>query len=484
MGHDVAVLGCELKLVWEKAGAYELGRWIQPTLSMAFWSDWTQNDAYAKTGLPSFSGDMALLDGHTLMRQSDYAGLVRLSKDAVFRQDASRLQGMLAVAESSIAEHERLGTRLRQRGLDLDDALQQLFISWKRLCMPWLLSIPITRTVEESVFELGEREGVSSTALTACMAPDPTLLSVHQRSLMQFKKRFADEGIALMAPFDSDDAWRRLQQNPDLADAVRRHVDDFAWVQVHKCEGPALDMATFLQHVRATQPPSEPGVAVPALSEELLFRIELHKKLSRCRLMAADVCDRAAFFARPYLEQAAERLGVSYRQLLYLAPWEIRDGLDGKPIPASAQIALRQESFGIVPESGTLRVIVGDELSFWKNAVLEKPDASQPALVGIAASSGRVRARACIAFNPSQAEALQEGQVLVTSQTTPGFVPYMRKASAIVTDEGGVTCHAAIVSRELGKPCVVGTKHATEVFKSGDWLDVDATAGVVRKCDG
>lgn len=56
----------------------------------------------------------------------------------------------------------------------------------------------------------------------------------------------------------------------------------------------------------------------------------------------------------------------------------------------------------------------------------------------------------------------------------------MRKAGAIVTDEGGITCHAAIVSRELGKPCVIGTKIATKVLKDGDEVEVDAEQGIVR----
>ncbi len=446
---------------------------------MAFWSDWSSVDAYPNTGLPMFSGEMALLNGHTVMRQSDYDGLVRLSKDAVFRQDVSRLQGVLAVAESTRVGHERIGTQLRQSGLDLDEALQQLFSSWKRLCMPWLLSIPITRVVEESVFELAEREHVPSAALTTALAPDATLLTQHQHALLEFKRRFSEEGINV-GP-DVDQTWNNIQRHPELAQAVRRHVDAFAWVHVHKCEGPALDVATFLESVRTAESAPTPTARVPPLSDELSFRIGLHKNMIFGRLMAADVCDRAAFFARPYLEQAARKFGLSYGQLIYLTHWEILNGLQGNPIPTPDDIALRQKAFGIVPEDGALRIIVGDALGQWQDAVLETPDSTQQTLTGIAASAGHIRATACIAFNPRDAQALQDGQVLVTPQTTPGFVPYMRKASAIVTDEGGITCHAAIVSRELGKPCVVGTKHATAVFKDGDWLDVDATAGVVRK---
>jgi pyruvate,water dikinase len=77
------------------------------------------------------------------------------------------------------------------------------------------------------------------------------------------------------------------------------------------------------------------------------------------------------------------------------------------------------------------------------------------------------------------AKLVQKGDVLVTSMTNPDFVPYMRLANAIVTDKGGVTCHAAIVSRELGIPCIVGADNATEVMKTGKEYTVDAKSGVV-----
>jgi len=71
------------------------------------------------------------------------------------------------------------------------------------------------------------------------------------------------------------------------------------------------------------------------------------------------------------------------------------------------------------------------------------------------------------------------GNILVTSMTRPEFVPLLRQAKAIITDEGGLTCHAAIVSRELGIPCVIGTKIATEVLKDGDYIEVNANHGVI-----
>ena len=76
---------------------------------------------------------------------------------------------------------------------------------------------------------------------------------------------------------------------------------------------------------------------------------------------------------------------------------------------------------------------------------------------------------------------VKKGDIIVSPMTTADMMPALKRAGAIVTDEGGVICHAAIVSRELGKPCLIATKAATKLFKDGDLLEVDVYAGVVKK---
>lgn len=84
-----------------------------------------------------------------------------------------------------------------------------------------------------------------------------------------------------------------------------------------------------------------------------------------------------------------------------------------------------------------------------------------------------------VVLNPHK-ESFKSGRVLVTSMTRPDFVPLMRRASAIITDEGGLTCHAAIVSRELGIPCIIGTKNATKVLRSGQKVVMDLKSGKIE----
>ena len=103
---------------------------------------------------------------------------------------------------------------------------------------------------------------------------------------------------------------------------------------------------------------------------------------------------------------------------------------------------------------------------------LEKPSSDIKSVKGQIANKGKARGIARIIYDPKKFHSFTEGDILVTSMTRPEFVPIMRKASAIVTNEGGIACHAAIVSRELNKPCVIGTKNATEIIRDGDEVEV------------
>jgi len=99
---------------------------------------------------------------------------------------------------------------------------------------------------------------------------------------------------------------------------------------------------------------------------------------------------------------------------------------------------------------------------------------------GQSASRGMTKGKVKIVLTNKDLHNVLEGDILVSIMTRPDFLPAMKKASAFVTDEGGVTCHAAIVAREMKKPCIIGTKIATQVLKNGDLVEVDANTGIVK----
>ncbi len=112
----------------------------------------------------------------------------------------------------------------------------------------------------------------------------------------------------------------------------------------------------------------------------------------------------------------------------------------------------------------------------------DEPKVAGSEVVGSIAHDGGVRHGVVRrVFALEQLDAFQAGEVLVCPMTVPDYVPVMKKAVAVVTDEGGMGCHAAIVCRELRIPCIVGTKVATRLFSDGDHVEVNTTAGRVRK---
>jgi pyruvate,water dikinase len=100
---------------------------------------------------------------------------------------------------------------------------------------------------------------------------------------------------------------------------------------------------------------------------------------------------------------------------------------------------------------------------------------------GTIANAGRVKGRVrLVQTNDISKIMFNDGEILVATSTNPILVPIIQKSSAVITDEGGALCHAAIVSRELKKPCIIGTKIATKVLKDGDMVEVDADKGIVN----
>ena len=115
---------------------------------------------------------------------------------------------------------------------------------------------------------------------------------------------------------------------------------------------------------------------------------------------------------------------------------------------------------------------------------IEKEVKQRKTLKGQIASPGKVKGISKLIFSPLDFHKIRKDEILISPMTQPTFVPILGRVSGIVTDEGGITCHAAIVSRELNIPCIIGTKVATRTLKDGDFVEVDANEGVVHpvKC--
>jgi len=193
------------------------------------------------------------------------------------------------------------------------------------------------------------------------------------------------------------------------------------------------------------------------------------------RTQRTDILNKHLFEYHDKLVELASSLNISYEQLLACAYQEMMSG----NIPNKKILDERSKDFVIFRDGTEYRVLIGEE----REAFLRKHlDINEKADVikGSVAYKGIAKGRVVVIKKADDLNKVKKGDVLVANMTTPNMVQAMKKAIAFVTDEGGITCHAAILAREIKKPCVIGTRVATDMLSNGDMVEINANEGVVK----
>jgi phosphohistidine swiveling domain-containing protein len=212
--------------------------------------------------------------------------------------------------------------------------------------------------------------------------------------------------------------------------------------------------------------------------ESVRSLVAIAKELVYFRTYRTDYLACAYAWARPLVEEIARRVGCSYDEIsaLRVAEFEAWKNID----PETK--ARRDAWFAIVSMSSGQTVFSDrkeDEVAWRAQYILE--EVLPEDLRGAVAYRGQVRGKVKKILSKKDIADVERGDIIVAPMTTPDMIPAMEKAAGFVTDEGGITCHAAIIAREMKKPCVIGTKFATKVLQDGDMIFLDAFVGVVTK---
>ena len=217
--------------------------------------------------------------------------------------------------------------------------------------------------------------------------------------------------------------------------------------------------------------------------KELLDAIENIKKIGWVLTWSVETSLHTLADLQPFFKLIAKKLGVSYSHWIHLTSNEIVQILEGKKNLEEMELKEREKGYFFMMEKGIQKMVIGQKgksLSEWVEKNLNKVEENITELKGQSACSGHAKGSVRIALIAKDSYKLKEGEILVCAMTSPDYVPAMKRASAIITDEGGMLCHAAIMSREFGKPCVIATKIATRVLKDGDLVEVDAEKGIIK----
>jgi len=216
---------------------------------------------------------------------------------------------------------------------------------------------------------------------------------------------------------------------------------------------------------------------------ELLAEMHDVRKEIQIRMMKAGFAITEAILRKTVIP-------LEYRD--YMLVQEYLGLTEGNRVALDLLESRRQAFWCEVNGKGDIKIFSGREAmdKLAQSGIYKRKRKEERSIRGVPASPGSARGECRVGLEPRKlVRDFKKGEVLVAGMTTPDYVPAMKKAVAIVTDEGGITCHAAIISRELHKPCIIGAKNATQVLKDGDMVEVDALPqgqgkrdkGVVRR---
>ena len=271
---------------------------------------------------------------------------------------------------------------------------------------------------------------------------------------------------------------------------LTRHQDKYYWFNTNYTGSRPADRQFFLKRLSGLRKKRNKVES----SRKGNFRLPKDPKVNRLiRLirLTADWQDerkvnifKAIYHTEILIKEFSRRTGINVTDLHYLAIKEILNFSNINNYPAlKKRLAIRRR--GCFQYMGVGREIIVSGLSFKRlekkyHALRTRMDSVPLSIEGTTANSGRVVGSVAICKSIKDLSKVKKGDVLVTSMTRPEYLAGIKRAAALITDEGGITCHAAIVSRELGLPCIIGTRVATRALKDGDLVEVNANHGVVK----
>jgi phosphoenolpyruvate synthase/pyruvate phosphate dikinase len=288
-----------------------------------------------------------------------------------------------------------------------------------------------------------------------------------------------------------------MKDDPSLKEKIKEHLNKFAktgqrfgfgkfWteeeiikrIEEYSGKDPVKEKEKVIQRKKENKVLTEKILIEINASPELREEVKIIKEYAFLRTHRTETISLSYANMNKLFAEIGKRNDLTFADISHCTYWEIVN----KNFPAPEVLQARKEKVGFIRNGDEFLVLTKNELDeARKHYGLEEEIGDSGQVTGKMANKGKVQGTVKVVMDNSQLDKVEKGDILITAMTTPDFVSAMEKAAAFVTDEGGILCHAAIISREMNKPCVIATKIATKIFKDGDLVEVDANKGVVKK---
>ncbi len=198
------------------------------------------------------------------------------------------------------------------------------------------------------------------------------------------------------------------------------------------------------------------------------------------RLYSEDIYTESEVFFRNIMKTVAKKEKYRSDYLTCLTQTEFEAYLKTQALPEEKDLKQRFESSALYFNGAKFHLLLGSNVNILEKKLLQATRSASRVLQGISGYRGKVKGTVRIVSDPFKVKKFNSGDILVTGMTRPEFLPLVQKSSAIITESGGILCHAAITARELKKPCIVGVPEITKILKDGDVVEVDADKGLIK----
>src|SRR3989344_2392805 len=206
--------------------------------------------------------------------------------------------------------------------------------------------------------------------------------------------------------------------------------------------------------------------------------VEIVEKFAEMQDVRKSFVLRANHYHKLFLERVGQEFSHPLDNLWFYSWGELMKAISTKTFLSDSEIKKRKEMIAAVESKNEKIILSGSEANFLYSQLQE--DVSKvTTFSGLVAQVGKAQGKVKIVLKSEDVGKVLEGDILVSSMTRPEMTPAMKKAAAFITDEGGITSHAAIIARELRKPCIIGTKIATKVLHDGDEVEINADENIV-----
>lgn len=383
-------------------------------------------------------------------------------------------------------------------------SLEAFYISFSYPCISDSFSIHSEQMIIKKLTKLlKNKKEVKQISQFLTQLTEPTWLSFVQKEkndlIKIMNKIIISKKLRDLFKEDEKYIFKKIKQYEEIFNNLKEHRENYFWVQNGYSMTLKLELNYFLtrikEHIKINK--NKEFTPIKKNKKEIIKRknnliqdlsldkdfkiwIELIDLIGEMQDIRKARQMKAYYYFDLLLTEIGKRNNYDLKEMKYLVPEEIENMFQNKFV---SHKKIQNRIKGVVAnlrEDG-YDVYTGKKFEKFINQV--EQDASKNVInnfSGLTACIGKVIGKVKIIMKSSEFSQFQEGEILVTSMTTPDFVPVMKRALAVVTDEGGLTCHAAIISRELDIPCIVGTKLATEVLKTGDLVEVNANHGVIK----